>query len=607
MDYSQVKVKDLKEMKLDELNDLASFIRSKIITTVSQNGGHLSSNLGMVELTIALHKVFDTPRDKIIFDVSHQTYAHKLLTDRAEKFSTLRKMNGISGFSKYSESLHDAWEAGHSSTALSASIGMAVAREAGEDIGEIIAVVGDASITNGLSFEALNYLGANPQHKVIIVINDNEMSVSKNVGSIARTFNKIRVKRQKSLVYSLFPEKSHNIIARINGSIKSLIYHKNIFDVLNFKYFEGIDGHNIKQLVKFLEFAKNSNRSVVLHVKTTKGKGYKYAEEDKIGVWHHVPPFEIESGALKSSHINDLTGEVISKYLLTKYANDMSIRVITPAMSLGSGLNILKEEWNDRFYDVGIAEENAVVIASSMALCNMTPILFIYSTFLQRAYDEIIHDIARTNLPVLFCVDRAGIVDGDGDTHQGVYDVSFLKSIPGITITMPSCYGELKQLLDLGLAKKYGPFVIRYPKELTFAVDKKYGNIQYGTWEILLEPKKTTFITYGTSVYEFLEAFRAKELINDVGLINARFINPLDYDVLNMLFENNTRIVVYEEVIKNNSLGTAILEYANEKNIKIDLLHYALPNSYFQTATRKELLEKYNLNIETILEEVRGK
>ena len=229
MDYSQVKVKDLKEMKLDELNDLASFIRSKIITTVSQNGGHLSSNLGMVELTIALHKVFDTPRDKIIFDVSHQTYAHKLLTDRAEKFSTLRKMNGISGFSKYSESLYDAWEAGHSSTALSASIGMAVAREAGEDIGEIIAVVGDASITNGLSFEALNYLGANPQHKVIIVINDNEMSVSKNVGSIARTFNKIRVKRQKSLVYSLFPEKSHNIIARINGSIKSLIYHKNIF------------------------------------------------------------------------------------------------------------------------------------------------------------------------------------------------------------------------------------------------------------------------------------------------------------------------------------------------------------------------------------------
>lgn len=575
------KLCDLKNMDIVELENLSETIREEILNTVSQNGGHLSSNLGIVELTIALHKVFDSPRDLLVFDVSHQTYAHKLLTGRS--LENLRKFNGISGFAKYSESEYDAFEGGHSSTSISASLGFLDAKKNNDNIGEVVSIIGDSSITNGLAFEALNYLGAHPEQKAIIIINDNQMGISKSVGALAKSFDRIRVGGKFKLLRKITP----NPIKRM---LKSFAYRKNIFESLGIKYFEGIDGHNFKSLIKYLKFAKESNKSVVLHVKTIKGKGYKFSEEDASGYWHHVAPFDIDTGLPKIKENVKQFGEEIADYLAGKIENgSKDIRIITPAMTLGSGLNLVANKCKNQFIDVGIAEETAVVMASSLALSKIRPYVFIYSTFLQRAYDEILHDVARPNLPVVFCIDRASIIDGDGDTHQGIFDISYLSTIPNIEILAPKNVVEVKLALDY-VENINHPVAIRYAKS---DLNEKFNACSdFSSWDVVKEGS-TSIITYGnliSYVYEYIKD-------TNIGLINAKNLSIIDQNVL----DNHDKLIVYEEVIDSNSLGSKLINHVYKNKIKVEIESYNLGSTYLEVGTRNELINKYLKNLEEIV------
>ena len=590
---------DLKTMTDVELKKLADVIRNNIIETVSETGGHLSSNLGIVDLTIALHKTFDSPKDKIIFDVSHQTYAHKMLTGRVLDETTLRKYNGISGFAKKSESEHDVYEAGHSSTSISAAIGLCYAKEHDDSIGEIVVVIGDASLTNGLSLEALNFLATQQNRKVIIIINDNDMSVTRNVGGLARTFNKIRVKHNLSIK----PRILKNFYFRMKSSIKSFVYPiPNIFSAMQYRYFEGIDGHDFNQLSYYLEFAKKSTRSVVLHIKTMKGKGYEFAEKDDEGKWHSVCPFDIATGMLKQSS-GQIVGEHLSRHLIQKTISDNKIYVISPAMVPGSGLNSYLSAYPNNLVDVGIAEENSVVIASSMAQNGLTPVVFMYSTFLQRAYDELSHDVGRTNTPVVFCIDRSGIVSSDGDTHQGIFDIAFLSTIPNMTITAPSCVEEAIKLLDMGMTKEYGPFVIRYPKNLL--LNSQLNDFEYGSWQVIKPIKKINIITYGADVYGIYETLLKENLADNVGLINARFIKPIDKECLDTIISESDKIIVYEQVIEESSLGSEIKKYLFDKKYRRKFKHYCLIDTYLETASVEEIKKKYKIDYEQVIKEIK--
>lgn len=598
------KLEDLKSMTIPELEQLAKEIRTLIINTVSTNGGHLSSNLGVVELSIALHKVFNSPYDKFIFDVSHQTYAHKILTGRAKDFSTLRQYGGLSGFAKRAESIHDIYEAGHSSTAISAAIGYSIAKEAGEcEMGDVIAIVGDASFGNGLTFEALNFLGNNPYHKVIIIVNDNEMSISKNVGSLSKVFNKIRIRKSYRFLSRMAPKFIRKITLRVKESIKSFVFGKNIFDALGIKYFGGIDGNNLKELIKYLTYAKESKKSIVLHIKTTKGKGYLPAEQDRVGIWHGVGPFDIETGTFKNTNKENevLFGEAVANTLLELAIADPRIYAITPAMVIGSGLYHFSKELPGQLIDVGIAEENAVVMAAGMAQAGLIPAVFIYSTFLQRTYDQISHDVARTNTHVVFYIDRAGLVDGDGDTHQGLYDIAFLKSIPGMTIMMPKDYSEMQAMVSFATYSMNSPVCIRYPKtKVIIDANQKTKPIELGKWEVLIpyHQKKKVIISYGPNVLGI------QSLINkchfEVGLINARFINPIDEELIEDLAENNLEIITYEEVIHSGSLGTHIIEYAHQNNLNLKVVIMSLPNTFIEHGKVTELKAAYHLSLDDL-------
>ena len=472
----------LKSLTIKELEQLSGEIRNFILENVSQTGGHLSSNLGVVELTIALHYVFSSPHDKLIFDVGHQGYTHKILTGRAKYFKNLRKKGGISGFLRYSESEHDVWEAGHSSTSISAACGFLEAKASGADIGEVIAIIGDGSIQNGLALSALNYLASKSDQKAIIILNDNDMSISKNVGSLAKMLNRIRIRKSYSFIKRITPHFIKHLFESLKRGLISYAYRDKPLTIgSEYKYFGPIDGHDIKSLIRYLEFAKNTNRSVIIHVKTLKGKGYRLAEEDKIGTWHGVSPFDIETGKplknQKEGHIS--WSEGISEILLEKARNNQLIKVISSATICGSALNKFVEKLPKQIIDVGIAEENAVVMASAMSLGGLIPVIPIYSTFLQRAYDELNHDIARTKAHVIFLIDRAGIVTADGDTHQGTFDIAFLSHLPNFIISMPRNLDEADRLFDLAI-KTPSPFVIRYPKYNTLLAKGEKQEINIG-------------------------------------------------------------------------------------------------------------------------------
>ncbi len=583
-------IDELKRLPIKSLPEIIDKIRQEIIENVRMTGGHLSSNLGVVELTVALHYVFNSPHDKFFFDVSHQTYAHKIITGRLKDFKTLRKFHGLSGFSCKNESIHDIFEAGHSSTSISGALGYLEAKTYNPNLcGEVIVVIGDASIVNGLAMEALNYLASKVDQKMIIILNDNEMGISKNTGGLARTFNHIRVKGRFKLLRKVMPR-------TIKIMMKSLAYRNNLFSSMGLKYIGIIDGHNIKELVECLEYAKKATSSVIIHIKTVKGKGLKYAEEDKTGIWHSTPPFDIETGIQKQENSGYNFGQALCEELMEQVKIKQNIRVITPGMGYGSGIDSFELAYPNNYIDVGIAEENAIVMASSMAQAGLLPIVFIYSTFLQRAYDELLHDMARNKVHMIICVDRSGVVEGDGPTHQGIFDVAFLNTIPNIIVLAPHTIYEGKKMLTYALNNP-GSYVIRYPK--TTSVLYESCDV-INQWEIIKKSENGKYIiSYGPNLNILNELIKSSA----IGLINAKIIKPFDHDMILKLVKDGCKLYFFEEVCQNNTLGSQVLTFLNKKYTDREIPNYyvyikSLPDSFLEVGSKEELLNEYGLNME---------
>ena len=611
IDIKEIKnPKILKKMSNKELEILSEDIRKFIIDNVSITGGHLSSNLGVVDLTIALHKVFNSPKDKLIFDVSHQCYTHKILTGRANKFKSLRKLNGLSGFQKRSESEYDSYEAGHSSTSLSAALGMAIARDKNKEDYNVVAIIGDGSMGNGLPYEAINHIGS-IDTKLIIILNDNEMSISKNVGALHNNLDKIRAsykynnsKDNTKRFLNKIPIIGNSIsksITNIKSSFKKLYLKEGyLFEELGLKYYGPINGHDFNELIMYLEMAKKETKPVLIHVITEKGKGYEYAENDELGSWHGTGPFCIETGEKISKNDNLITwSEVISNHLIELTRKYKKINVITPAMAGGSKLLKYKELFPNNFLDVGIAEEHALVLANGMSIGGLIPIVTIYSTFLQRGYDEVLHDICRMNTHVIIGIDRCGIVGEDGETHNGVFDLSFLLPIPNIVIATPKDSIEAGNLLYTAINNNK-PFCIRYSKDKLEYNKKDYKMIKIGSWEKLTEGKDAVLISYG---YLLNKAILVKDKLKDkidISIVNARFQKPIDEDMFKELLNNYNNIYIYEEQMFTNSLGSYLVNYANLNNYKGNIKVFAIEDKFVLQGGKEEILKEIELDEESI-------
>ncbi len=596
----------LKKMKKKELESLATDIRSFIVEKVSKTGGHLSSNLGIVDLTIAIHKVFDAPKDKIIFDVSHQCYTHKILTGRAKYFDRLRKSNGLSGFQKRSESEYDAYEAGHSSTSLSAAMGMCLSRDHQHQKYNVIAVIGDGSMGNGLAYEALNHIGST-KTKLIIILNDNEMSISKNVGALHNNLDKIRANHKytgakedtKNILNKipLIGKPISNAIGNIKDSMKKL-YLKDgfLFEELGIKYYGPINGHDYNEMIAYLEIAKKEDEPVLIHVITEKGKGYKPCENDTSGSWHGTGPFDVETGkSLKKDDKLITWSEVISNHLIKLTKQNKDLMVITPAMASGSKLLKYKELFPKNFIDVGIAEEHALILANGLSLNGVIPFVSIYSTFLQRGYDQVIHDIARMKSHVILGIDRCGIVGEDGETHQGIYDLTFLLPIPNLVIATPSNSVEAGNLLYTAI-KNNKPFAIRYSKDKLLFDKPKYETLKIGSWIKLHDGKEGVIISYG---YLINKALMVRDILKDkydIGVVNALFQKPIDEEMFDEILNKYDDIFVYEEQTIINSLGSYLLEYASLKGYKGRIHLFAIPDKYVEQASKEEELKILELD-----------
>lgn len=592
----------VKELTLPELEQLAEQIRAFIIENLSETGGHLSANLGTVELIIALHYVFSSPRDKIIFDVGHQAYTHKILTGRAAAFPKLRQKGGISGFLKYRESVHDVWEAGHSSTSISAAAGFLAAREAGCDIGEVIAVIGDGSIQNGLALSALNHLGSmssGKRRKVIIILNDNDMSISRNVGSLSRIFNRIRIKKSYNFLKKITPRFIQKAFYSLKEAFKTYVYRGNPLVSLGYRYFGPLNGHNLKTLITYLEFAKKSEQPIIIHVKTVKGKGYPYSEQDKIGVWHGIGPFDIATGQPRNIIPEGQVSwsEGVGRIMLERARANEKIKVIVAAMVYGTGLERFTAELPGQIIDVGIAEEHGVVMAAALARCGMIPVVAIYSTFLQRAYDEINHDVARTNSHVLFLIDRAGIVGADGETHQGIFDLAYLSHLPNMTIMMPKDLNEAANQIDYALNKQTGPVAIRYPRGETAERADFMPIEDILSWEEVLPIREKNIIAYGPDVSVYEREITGRGL--DFGLVNARTIKPLDETMLRRLAGKT--VIVTEEVVIKGSLGAALAEANVRLDLGIKLSLHGIDDRYVDYGAISALKKELGLDVESIL------
>ena len=604
----------LKDLSNEELGNLGKDIRDFIIENVSETGGHLSSNLGITDLTIAMLKVFDINKDKIIFDVGHQTYAYKILTGRAKMFKNLRKLGGLNGFQKKSESKYDFYEAGHSSTSLSVGLGFAIARDLDKKDYNVVCVIGDGSISNGVSYEALNHIGS-LNTRLIIILNDNEMSISKNVGAMhnfldsvraGKSYNNAKKSTKNILNRTKFGSKIADFINTLKNNFKMLYVKKgSLFTSLGFEYFGPIDGEDYNEMIKYLNMVKKVNKPVILHVITKKGYGYIHAENDP-ETFHGIGPFNIDSGTPKKVNNLPSYSEIISSYVLNYAKKDKDIIVITPAMESGSKLSLLKEKLPNQFIDVGINEEHALLLASSLAENNKKPICFMYSTFLQRGYDEIVHDIARMKEHVIICVDRAGFVSNDGETHQGLFDIPMLLSIPNLIITMPSCPKEADNLLSLAIKGK-NPFVIRYPKiNLKYDFTQK-EDIIIGSWNVLRSGEDGVIITYGDFVNRAINVCENLEKDNIyLTIINARFLKPIDEKMLTKVLKYYKKVFIYEESIEGQSLDSIILFFANKLNTKNDFYIYNVPDKFMFTASREELIKINELDSNSIYEKIKN-
>lgn len=620
MDVKDIKnPKFLKDLGYKELESLSKDIRTFLIENVSKTGGHLSSNLGVVELTMALHRNFNLPKDKIIFDVGHQAYVHKILTGRAKEFMTLRQFNGLSGFQKREESKYDNYEAGHSSTSLSAALGFALARDKKGENNHVVAVIGDGSIGNGLSYEALNHIG-DTNTRLIVILNDNEMSISKNVGALHNTLDKIRstskyhktMQDTKSVLNkSAFLGKYlYKGVKYLKESFKKMYMKEGyLFEELGLNYYGPINGHDFKELDKYLEMAKNETQPVLLHVITKKGKGYKYAEEDKVGLWHGVGPFDIETGKFKAKNDGKISwSDIITKHLINLAKKDKKIMAITPAMANGSKLNHFKELYPERFIDVGIAEEHALVLANAISLEGEKPFVSIYSTFLQRGYDEIAQDIARMQGHVVIGIDRAGIVGEDGETHQGIYDIALLNNIPNMVIMAPSDGAMAGDMLYTAFKVK-GPVAIRYSKDRIKEQESFYHLLELGKWEVSGYPEKVINDGYIISYGDFYK--RALEIRDELKkkniylkVVNAMFIKPMDYGVLKEIVKQKKPVFVYEEVTSIGSLGSEIAKYLLECEFKSIFYDYAIKDEFIKQGKKEEVIKFLKLDNGSIIKDI---
>ena len=601
--------KFLENLNYKELNLLAKEIRSFIIENVSITGGHLSSNLGSVELTIALHKVFNASYDKILFDVGHQAYTHKILTGRAKKFKTLRQYNGLSGFLKSIESPYDIFESGHSSTSISTAMGMAIARKENNQNYQIVDVIGDASIANGIAFEALNNLSTKIG-KIIIILNDNDMSISKSVGALAKSLSKIRTSRTYGVMkkgyvgfFSKIPligKPIVNFTRRLINRFTLLFRSANLFDNFEMSYLGPIDGHNIKALVKAFKKAKNYNSSILVHVKTKKGFGYVPAENDYQGKWHGTAPFDIEKGEIINNNKTISYSQLVANNLYKIMKDDENINLISAAMVSGSFLNKCFTDFSKRCFDVGIAEEHAICLANGLALSKKTPIVSLYSTFLQRGYDEILHDIARINSKVLFLIDRAGIVGADGSTHQGIFDVSFLSPIKNVVIaTAPNAkyvYSLIKYLLTLN-----HPTFFRYEKiEIKDAIqideDIDFTKFLLGNYH---DNNLASLIVVGDSYNKVLKII--KENNYPINVLSPFLLKPIDETTLSKL--TNNPIYIYDNTSIFEGLSSSVLKYINSLSF-VKFKAFTLPNEFIPHGKKIEILDLYKLKEEDVISNI---
>ncbi|MCO7176603.1 1-deoxy-D-xylulose-5-phosphate synthase [Sporolactobacillus kofuensis] len=620
MDVSTIKnPKFLKKMPVDQMIDLAKDIRSFLIHKLSKTGGHLAPNLGVVELTLALHKVFNSPEDKLIWDVGHQSYVHKILTGRGDQFDTLRQYKGLCGFPKRSESEHDVWETGHSSTSLSAALGMAVARDLKHENFDVVAIIGDGALTGGMALEALNDIG-HQKRNMIIVLNDNEMSIAPNVGAMHNMLNRIRSankynRAKEDIEYLMkripaFGGKLASVAERLKDRLKYMLVSGVFFEELGITYLGPVDGHNFEALIDNLNYAKKRKGPVLIHILTQKGKGYKPAELDEVGTWHGTGPYKIESGAfIKPVAVAPAYSKVVNDTLQEIARKDDRVVVISPAMVVGSKLEGFGREFPDRLFDVGIAEQHAATFAAGLATQNMKPVLSIYSTFMQRAYDQLVHDICRQNLNVVIAVDRAGLVGADGETHQGIFDVGFLRELPNLTIMMGKDEKELRNMIFTALHYDRGPIAVRYPRGngLGVAMNEAPELIPIGKWEVLREGHDAAVLAFGPMLQVVLDA--AKHLESEkikIKVVNARFIKPLDHEMLSELSQSGMPLLTVEEGLLDGGFGSSIMEFFHDYGDHEHIIErMGIDDCYVEHGSVGELLEELGLTSEQICVRIR--
>lgn len=602
-------VKDLRKLNIKEKEKLAGEIRNLILATVSKNGGHLASNLGVVELTIALHSVFNTPRDSVVWDVGHQTYVHKILTGRKDKMDTLRKFGGIAGFPKSSESEFDCFNTGHSSTSISAALGMARANKLENRKNKVIAVIGDGALTGGMAQEALNDAGSS-NADITVILNDNEMSISKNVGGITYFLSKLRTKRLytrtngkiKNITLKIpkIGVKLVRIAQKIKRVIKQIFIPKMYYEDLGFTYLGPVDGHDIEKLESVFRTSKLIKGPVFIHVVTKKGKGFKVIEENP-DKFHSVPSFDLETGTLNKEKKDDYS-KIFGNKLVELAKKDEKIVAVSAAMIEGTGLSEFKKEFPDRTFDVGIAEQHALGMAAGMAKRGFKPVVSIYSSFYQRGFDQVIHDICLQNLPVVMCVDRAGVVGSDGETHQGIFDLAFFSIIPNITVMAPKDFKELEKMLEFALQLN-SPVVIRYPRggegEIKF---EECEDIKLGRAEVLKEGENLTIVAIGKMVGRAMEVSDIlKEQGIDCEVINARFLKPLDSYTIERSIKKNKNVITIEDGILRGGLGTSVIELINEYKLDgVKMKAYGYDDTFVPHGSVDELEKMNGLDAKSI-------
>ena len=606
--------KDLKNLTIEEKEELAKEIRKELLNIVSKNGGHLASNLGVVELTMALHTIFNTPEDKIIWDVGHQSYVHKMLTGRKEQMNTLRKYNGLAGFPKTCESEFDVFNTGHSSTSISVGEGIARARDLLKEDYNVIAVIGDGSLTGGMALEALNDAGAS-KTKLIVILNDNEMSISKNVGGIPTFLSKLRIRKfytnantrikKYTLKIPKIGTKIVDLVQRAKKTVKQIFIPNMYFEDIGFTYLGPVDGHNIEKLEGILEIAKEVEGPVLVHTITKKGKGYKIAEENP-DKFHGISAFNIKTGEKLGGSKKDYS-KVFGDKLVELASKDEKIVAVTAAMKDGTGLKDFAAKFPDRFFDVGIAEQHAVTLIAGMAKVGLKPVLPLYSSFLQRAYDQLIHDVALQNIPVTICIDRAGVVGNDGETHHGLFDLSFASAIPNITVMAPKDFKELEEMLEFAVEFN-GPVLIRYPRgvEGKNIVEKQEEKIELGKAELIKEGKNLSIIAIGKMVDKAVEVSNIlKEKNIDAEIINVRFLKPLDKEKILKSIQKTKKVVTIEDGLLNGGLYTNILDLINRSELEnVKIIPFGYDDSFVTHGSVEELEKEKGIDVGSIVEKI---